>query len=75
MSNTCETCRFWSELIASAIPGKGIEAMCLSKDGPNKNLMTKESDHCQSWADSSYGAIDDPSGRWRLYDDEYIQSQ
>ena len=42
----CESCKFWSELVADCDGDGPIEAMCLCEGGPNYGAMTTEHDVC-----------------------------
>lgn len=46
---TCGNCRYWSDLMARAYGGKGLEAMCISPTGKSER-WTKEKDTCSEWA-------------------------
>jgi hypothetical protein len=56
----CESCRFWSELVARAIGAGPIEALCLAGDSPNHENYVRGNDHCQAWKLNNHGAVDDP---------------
>jgi hypothetical protein len=45
----CKTCCFWSEMIACAIGGGPLMAMCLNDNSNHHQKMTKESDGCEDW--------------------------
>lgn len=66
MSKTCETCRYWSEMIAEAGGGRpGVRAMCLSTGSPQHGRYTGQRQTCAEWADAPLGAIDSPDFlRW-----------
>jgi hypothetical protein len=38
--NSCNGCKYWSEMIAHSIDGGPVEAMCFNKLSPNHNLYT-----------------------------------
>lgn len=54
----CETCRYWSDLIARAVGGGPVEALCLATVGPYRQTYTVASQACGTWAGGQ--AIDDP---------------
>lgn len=56
----CNGCRFWSEMIAQAVGGRPVEAMCLSPDGPLKSTYTAGRQTCAGWKSGHHGAVDDP---------------
>ena len=47
-------------MIAQAIGGRPVEAMCLSPDGPLEGQYTAGSGACTGWASGHNGAVDDP---------------
>lgn len=55
----CDTCRYWSEMIARSCPG-GMEAICLSAKGPMASKYVSGKSVCGEWKDNRYGAIDAP---------------
>lgn len=62
---TCNTCRYWSELISRAGGGTDnaagdTEALCLGA-GPNNGQYTTAQKTCPAWAINSHGAVDDPN--------------
>jgi len=61
-STNCKGCRFWSEMIAQAIGGGPVQAMCLAQDGPHSGKYTTGAMRCEKWQEGSLGAIDDPTG-------------
>lgn len=56
----CRGCRFWSEMVAQAIGGRGVEALCLSGTGPKASKYTSARTTCDAWKSGHHGAIDDP---------------
>ena len=56
----CGGCRYWSEMIAQAIGGREVEAMCLSQDGPCAGKYTVATQVCSAYARNSAGAVDEP---------------
>ena len=58
----CNGCRFWSEMIAQAIGGGGVQALCLSDNeaAPNRSKYTYGRDTCSFWKEGALGAVDDP---------------
>lgn len=60
-SRTCGGCRYWSEMIAQAIGGRDVEAMCLAPEGsPCKGKYMVSSQTCTAFAKNTAGAVDDP---------------
>lgn len=59
-TENCAGCRYWSEMIAQALGGRPLEAMCLSSDGPLKGKYVTARQTCSAWASGHYGAVDDP---------------
>jgi hypothetical protein len=55
----CKTCRFWSEMIARAVPGTETEAVCLAS-GVYKGTFTRSGDSCIYWEEGD--SIDSPHG-------------
>ena len=54
---TCDGCKFWSELIAQAIGGRDVEALCLNPESHRYNKMVNGG--CDKHVAGR--AIDDPS--------------
>lgn len=46
MTQRCNTCSAWSELIAQAIGGGPVEAMCLKPDSPMNGKYTTGRNGC-----------------------------
>lgn len=63
----CSECRFWSSLIAEADGCRVLCALCLNEESPNSQKMTTGTVSCDYGKSNEYGAIDDPSGIWKLY--------
>jgi hypothetical protein len=61
-TRNCHGCRYWSEMIAQAIGGRPLEAMCLSNTGSHRHTYTTRTDTCEAWQSGELGAIDDPGG-------------
>lgn len=59
-TNNCGGCRFWSEMIAQAIGGGPVQALCLAASGPYASKYTTERMTCDSWKSGHHGAVDDP---------------
>jgi hypothetical protein len=55
----CQTCCYWSELIAKTRGGL-LVAMCLAADGPRAWRYTRNDADCPAWEEARDGAIDDP---------------
>jgi hypothetical protein len=60
MKNECETCRFWSQMIAQSIGCGPIEALCLAPGGPMHGKFMRASDRCPWWKENTHGAYDEP---------------
>lgn len=44
---TCETCKYWSEMIARKPPGSmEVESLCLCTPSPKTQQFTKATDKC-----------------------------
>lgn len=57
----CNGCRFWSEMIAQAIGGRGVEALCLAGEAsPMGGKYTTGQQTCAAWKSGHHGAVDDP---------------
>ena len=56
----CDTCRFWSEMVAQSIGGGPMEALCLSETGPKFSKYTAGRMTCGNWKSNHYGAVDSP---------------
>jgi hypothetical protein len=57
----CRGCRFWSEMIAQGGGDRiGVEALCLSDDGPKAGEYTTARATCAAWKSGHHGAIDEP---------------
>ncbi|MBV7408747.1 hypothetical protein [Maritimibacter sp. DP1N21-5] len=68
---TCETCRYWSELIAHA-QGGAVYAWCLNQTAPVPNAddrYTPSHHNCPQHAEATFGAIDMP-GAAEAYEEE-----
>ena len=59
MTRTCETCRYWSELVAQLERGR-LTALCLCKASTGHGRMTSEYAVCPMWAENKYGSVDAP---------------
>jgi len=44
----CDTCVFWSELVARSVAGGPLEALC-EADGTRRSQYTTKRDTCESW--------------------------
>jgi hypothetical protein len=58
-SRICDTCRFWSEMMAQSIGGV-VEAMCLSGTGPRAGKYTTVRMTCEAWKSGHHGSVDEP---------------
>jgi hypothetical protein len=56
----CDTCRFWSEMIARAENAGGIEAVCLCPESPAYSCFKFGRERCAHWKEGAIGAIDTP---------------
>jgi hypothetical protein len=56
----CDTCFYWSELIAEARGCGTVYAMCLNENSDKYNAMVSETNGCEDWEDGSGGVIDAP---------------
>lgn len=61
-TQNCHGCRFWSEMIAQALGGGPLQAMCLNPDSPMSGKYTSKRQACGNWREGSLGAVDDPGG-------------
>jgi hypothetical protein len=48
----CSTCQKWSDLIARAVCGQSIEALCIGP-GPRSGEWTHQQDDCSAWVDGN----------------------
>lgn len=46
---SCNTCRFWSELMAYAEGSGPVKAMCISRDGPHAQTYQSRFHHCSAY--------------------------
>lgn len=60
----CETCRFWSQMVAQSIGCRPVEALCLDVDSPNRMKMVTGNATCIMWAENTKGAVDQPGVRY-----------
>ncbi len=59
----CAGCRYWSEMLAQAIGGGPLQAMCIAPAPAEFRLnYTTRRMKCSAWAAGPQGAIDDPAG-------------
>lgn len=56
----CNGCRFWSEVVAQAVGGRPVEALCLSRTGPRAGKYTAGADACEAWKPGHHGPVDEP---------------
>lgn len=72
----CNGCRYWSEMVAQAIGGGGVQALCLSGDGQLAGKYTYGHQTCAVWKSGHHGAVDDPPNYGEatraLYDAEEV---
>lgn len=69
-TKNCKGCRYWSEMIAQAMGGGPVQAMCLAqKPAPLSGRFTTSSHTCNAWASGHLGAIDEPGQDPRAYDE------
>jgi hypothetical protein len=45
--NRCETCCYWSDLLARSEGGDGLQAVCLCIGGPRYSQYTKGAESCE----------------------------
>jgi hypothetical protein len=55
----CENCRYWSAMVAQALDGGPIEALCLCGGGPKRSQFTRATATCERWASNHLGQVDD----------------
>lgn len=70
----CDECRFWSDKLAMA-RGNGVEAYCLSGDGPHAGEYTPAFHGCLKWRDASLGAVDSGSDSDPRYGNPYMDDE
>jgi hypothetical protein len=68
----CSECRFWSDKLAQANGGRGVEAYCLSSDGPHKHTYTSGRQLCEKWQDAPMGSVDSGSDDDPRYGNPYL---
>lgn len=59
MSNRCDNCRFWSQMVAESYGCEPIKALCLSQ-GSRKGIMMPGRGTCEAWKSNHLGQVDDP---------------
>lgn len=59
-TKNCKGCRYWSEMLAQAVGGSGVQAMCLSDGGALAGKYTSGHMTCDAWKPGHLGAVDDP---------------
>lgn len=59
---TCQSCRYWSEMIAQAVGGKPVEAYCLNRESMKNQTFTIGAETCSAYVHGPYGAVDQPGG-------------
>lgn len=64
----CKGCRFWSEMIAQAMGGGPVEAMCLSGTGPRAGRYVTARTTCDAWKSGHLGAVDEPGSDGTEYE-------
>ena len=60
LHHECQTCRFWSEMLAQSIGCGPVEAVCLSQTGPRHGKYTTGRMTCSEWKSGHHGAVDAP---------------
>lgn len=60
VSQRCNNCRFWSEMLAQSIGCGPVEAVCLSPNSPFHTKFIGATRTCPAWKSGHYGAIDAP---------------
>ena len=58
-TKNCAGCRYWSEMLAQAVGGGPVQAMCLG-DGKYRSRYVSARQSCDRWASGDHGAVDDP---------------
>lgn len=61
-TKNCHGCRYWSEMLAQAVDGGPMQAMCIANNGPHSGQYTTKRQTCDQWEEGSLGAIDQPGG-------------
>jgi len=61
-TRNCAGCKFWSEMLAQAMGGGPVTAMCLSESSKYKQQYTPGWTKCEAWESGEDGAVDDPHG-------------
>ena len=57
----CESCRFWSQMVAQSIGCGPIEALCLAGRGTKfGGQMMRADATCEAWRSDHHGKVDDP---------------
>lgn len=56
----CNSCRYWSEMVAQAFGCGPMEALCLAENGRYSNKYTTGRMSCDKWASNHFGAVDSP---------------
>jgi hypothetical protein len=57
----CDSCRFWSEMIAYSHGGGPVMALCLGEGGPQKGKYKPPHGSCPGWKKKTeHGAVDEP---------------
>lgn len=59
MKQSCNNCRFWSQMIAQSVGLSPIEALCLG-EGKHRRRYTTGHMTCDGWKDDHFGKVDDP---------------
>lgn len=67
---TCGSCRYWSEMLAKAVGGGPVQAMCLAREGELRGKYTTERGTCKAWASGHLGAVDTPDSEPPDYENE-----
>lgn len=61
-SPTCQSCRYWSEMIAQASGSGPVTALCLNSKSEQSGKWVTGASRCEAWVDGPYGAVDQPGG-------------
>jgi hypothetical protein len=59
-TRNCKGCRYWSEMIAQAVGGGPVQAICLCPTSAARGTYMSGHRTCAQWASGHLGAVDDP---------------
>lgn len=69
-TRNCKGCRYWSEMIAQALGGGPVQALCLSPVSAARGKYMDPARTCDAWASGHLGAIDEPGSDPHRYEQE-----